>query len=346
VNRLTRGALDAVHRRFREAGRVQKDLLDGDVFFAVGGELGNVVRDRTTDVQHALADEKPDRRCDDRFRRREHAEARVIARGALLSGRERLEAENLVVARDCELARRGGAGVDEGSGRSAEFVDAAHSCSLVPARSLEQMADWATIASLATAGGTLVLAIATFSSTRTANRATRVAEQSLATRIRPLLLNTRFSDPPEKITWMDDHITKVEGGRGVLEEENGIFYLAASVRNVGTGLAVLDSWHVMPTLEVPLPDPDPAQFRRLGRDLFIAAGDQGFWQGAIRDCDDTLRNELLDLIKEPRRFTVDLMYGDQEGGQRVVTRFSFMPSPSGYMFTTVRHWYLDRQGPR
>jgi len=99
------------------------------------------------------------------------------------------------------------------------------------------MADWATIASLATAGGTLVLAIATFSSTRTANRATRVAEQSLATRIRPLLLNTRFSDPPEKITWMDDHITKVEGGRGVLEEENGIFYLAASVRNVGTGLA-------------------------------------------------------------------------------------------------------------
>jgi hypothetical protein len=145
---------------------------------------------------------------------------------------------------------------------------------------------------------------------------------------------------------MDDHITKVEGGRGVLEEENGIFYLAASVRNVGTGLAVLDSWHVMPTLEVPLPDPDPAQFRRLGRDLFIAAGDQGFWQGAIRDCDDTLRNELLDLIKEPRRFTVDLMYGDQEGGQRVVTRFSFMPSPSGYMFTTVRHWYLDRQGPR
>ena len=208
------------------------------------------------------------------------------------------------------------------------------------------MADWATAASLATAGGTLVLAIATFYSTRTANRATRVAEHALETRIRPLLLNTRFSDPPEKITWMDDHITKVEGGRGVLEEENGIFYLAASVRNVGTGLAVLDSWHVMPTLEVPLPDPDPAQFRRLGRDLFIAPGDQGFWQGAIRDCDDALRDELRELIKAPRRFTVDLMYGDQEGGQRVVTRFSFMPAPSGYMFTTVRHWYLDRQGPR
>ena len=209
------------------------------------------------------------------------------------------------------------------------------------------MADWSTIASLATAGGTLALAIATFYSTRSANRATLVAEHALATRIRPLLLNTRFSDPPEKITWMDDHITKVEGGRGVLEEENGIFYLAASVRNVGTGLAVLDSWHVMPTLEVPLPDPDPSTFRRLGRDLFIAPGDQGFWQGAIRDCSDELRDQLLELIKDPRRFTVDLMYGDQEGGQRVVTRFSFMPTESGtYMFTTVRHWYLDRPAPR
>src|SRR5262249_34105172 len=163
-----------------------------------------------------------------------------------------------------------------------------------------------------------------FGSTRTANRATRVAEQSLQTRIRPLLLNTRFTDPYEKITWMDDHITKVEGGHGMLEEVNGTFYLAASVRNVGTGLAVLDSWHVRPTVETPVPDPAISEFRRLSRDLFIAPGDQGFWQGAIRDCNDALRDDLRSLIKEPQRFTVDLLYGDQEGGQHVVTRFAFM----------------------
>ena len=39
------------------------------------------------------------------------------------------------------------------------------------------MADWVTISSLATAGGTLVLAVATFSSVRSANRSARVAEQ-------------------------------------------------------------------------------------------------------------------------------------------------------------------------
>ena len=41
------------------------------------------------------------------------------------------------------------------------------------------MADWVTISSLATAGGTLVLAVATFSSVKSANRSARVAERSL-----------------------------------------------------------------------------------------------------------------------------------------------------------------------
>jgi hypothetical protein len=41
------------------------------------------------------------------------------------------------------------------------------------------MTDWATVASLATAGGTLILAIATFASVRSAHRAARVAEYSI-----------------------------------------------------------------------------------------------------------------------------------------------------------------------
>ena len=42
-----------------------------------------------------------------------------------------------------------------------------------------------TLASLTTAAGTLVLAVATFSSTRSANRASRVAEQALLVGLRP-----------------------------------------------------------------------------------------------------------------------------------------------------------------
>ena len=52
--------------------------------------------------------------------------------------------------------------------------------------SLRAMADITTIAELGTAGGTLILAVATFGSVRSANRAARVAERSLELGLRPL----------------------------------------------------------------------------------------------------------------------------------------------------------------
>jgi hypothetical protein len=58
------------------------------------------------------------------------------------------------------------------------------------------MADITTIAELGTAGGTLILAIATFGSVRSANRAARVAERSLQIGLRPLLVESRREDPP------------------------------------------------------------------------------------------------------------------------------------------------------
>jgi hypothetical protein len=53
------------------------------------------------------------------------------------------------------------------------------------------MADWPTIASLATAGGTLVLAVATFSSVRAGRRSTRIAERSTGIAERALLIGMR-----------------------------------------------------------------------------------------------------------------------------------------------------------
>ena len=53
------------------------------------------------------------------------------------------------------------------------------------------MTDWATVASLATAGGTLVLAVATFASIRSANRSARIAERAARTAERSLLAGQR-----------------------------------------------------------------------------------------------------------------------------------------------------------
>lgn len=72
--------------------------------------------------------------------------------------------------------------------------------------------DWATIASLATAGGTLVLAVSTFASVRSANRAARAAEQSLLVGLRPLLVPSRLQDAEQKILFVDRKLLVAPGG--------------------------------------------------------------------------------------------------------------------------------------
>src|SRR2546429_1934600 len=102
--------------------------------------------------------------------------------------------------------------------------------------------NWVTVSSLATAGGTLVLAIATFSAVRSANRAARTAERNLQVGLRPVLFQSRQGDPTQKIRWADDHWAHVEGGRASIESVDGVLYLAMSLRNVGSGIAVLQAW--------------------------------------------------------------------------------------------------------
>lgn len=68
------------------------------------------------------------------------------------------------------------------------------------------------MSSLDTAGGTLVLAVATFASTRSAIRAARAAERSLLAGLRPVLTPSRLDDPGEKAGFMDQHWIKVAGG--------------------------------------------------------------------------------------------------------------------------------------
>ncbi len=176
--------------------------------------------------------------------------------------------------------------------------------------------------------------------------AARVAEQSLLAGLRPLLLAARREDAIEKVTWVDEHITRVAGGRGAVEEADGVIYLAAGLRNVGAGLAVLHGWHVHTQWDPQAAPPEAEQFRGQSRDLYIAAGDTGFWQGAIRDEDDHDRAEVERIVANPRRFTIDLLYGDQEGGQRTITRFIITPMGDAWLCSAGRHCYLDRAGPR
>lgn len=97
------------------------------------------------------------------------------------------------------------------------------------------MADWSTISALATGGGTLVLALATFASVRSSNRTARIAEQSLLIGVRPLLMPSRLEDAPFRVFWSDEH----EGGQRVISR----FSLAYSERSEWD-VGVAHHWNV------------------------------------------------------------------------------------------------------
>lgn len=210
------------------------------------------------------------------------------------------------------------------------------------------MADTATIASLATAGGTLVLAIATFASTRSANRSARIAERSLDLGLRPVLIPAHEWDAAERITFGDREIMQVRGGFASIEPRGDNLYFAAQLRNVGTGLGVLTSWLLeagseATTLEPSDPPPDVSTFNQQVRHLYVPAGDVGYWQGAIRvgETDRGDADALRRAIDAGERLTLYLRYADQDGGHDTITRYTLLPDENGdWLFGIARHWSL------
>ena len=209
--------------------------------------------------------------------------------------------------------------------------------------------DWSTVASLATAAGTLVLGIATFAAVRSSNRSARIAEAALQEQRRPILAPSRLEDPTQKIMFLGDHWVHAPGGRAAVEHIDGIVYLAISLRNVGSGIAVCQGWVVSPgpsasldyTTHAPL-----EEFRLQARDLYIPSGDIGMWQGALRNPDDQVRAAVADEIEKNQPITVELLYSDQIGRQRTISRFGLVPAGDSWLVSLNRHWPLDWEGPR
>jgi hypothetical protein len=184
--------------------------------------------------------------------------------------------------------------------------------------------DWVTVSSLATAGGTLVLAVATFAAVRSANRSARIAQRQFEIGLRPILAPSRLEDPPQKVMFADRHWVKLEGGRAAVEVIDGVVYLAMLVRNVGNGMAVIEAWQPFAgQLKTDDPWGSLEEFRPQSRALWIAPNDVAFWQGALRDESSELQRSITAGVADGA-VTVDLLYLDNEGGHRTVSRFSFI----------------------
>jgi len=209
--------------------------------------------------------------------------------------------------------------------------------------------DWSTISSLLTGAGTLVLAVATFAAVRSSNRSARIAEAALQEQRRPVLAPSRLDDPAQKIMFVDGHWVRAEGGRAAVEHVDGSVYLAISLRNVGSGIGVCQGWTVAPglgsTTNRPTHAPE-AEFHVQTRDLYVPSGDIGIWQGALRNPEDPVRAAVAAAIEAGETISVELLYTDQVGLQRTITRFGLIPTGDSWLASMTRHWYLDWDGPR
>jgi hypothetical protein len=110
---------------------------------------------------------------------------------------------------------------------------------------------------------------------------------------------------------------------------------------------VLHGWYLFPEWPTGSREPTPlGDFTLLTRDLYIAPGDAGFWQGSFRDPSSDGYREARAAIEAPQRMSVDVLYGDFEGGQRVVSRFSLTPRDGNWYASVGFHWNIDRPQPR
>jgi hypothetical protein len=224
--------------------------------------------------------------------------------------------------------------------------------------------EWATVADLATALGTLILAVATFASVRSSNLMAKVAQQQFLVDLRPVLTTSRHQDPPLKVNFGDLKWVRIPGGGAAGEVSPGdgsqgaatpVVYLAVALRNAGNGIAVLHGWRFFPGAQRDVEHAPLADFQRQNRDLYITVGEVGFWQGAFRDTEAPGYQDARHAIENHEPWTVELLYADHEGGQRAVSRFLLLPvdhvgqdeeTGPGWFASASRHWTIDRAGPR
>jgi hypothetical protein len=217
------------------------------------------------------------------------------------------------------------------------------------------MTSWATWAEVGTAVGTLVLAGATFSSVRSSSRMARIAEHALLASQRPVLAPSGPDDPPAQVQFADGRVFALPAGQPLVERSSGTIYLAVPLCNVGAGIAVLRAYYLQADTAPDVAQdpqgparhlrgdtaPNVSSFVLQQRDLLISPGRVGFWQAALRDPGAPLYAATAEAVGTAGRITVDVLYGDHEGGQPTITRLVLLPDEGGlWRCDATRHWSL------
>ena len=170
-------------------------------------------------------------------------------------------------------------------------------------------------------------------------------------RLRPVLVSSRLEDPVQKMRWIGDHWSRVGGSQASVEVGRREHVHRGLAAQRGPGWRCCSAGVLIEGAYTDVPHADPGAVPDADRDL-LASGDVGFWQAAIRDTAEPGYAGLSRAIPEMQPFTLELLYGDHEGGQRTITRFGLVAARIGdgddlrWFPSTERHWPLDRPDPR
>ncbi len=123
-------------------------------------------------------------------------------------------------------------------------------------------------------------------------------------------------------------------------------YMVISVRNFGTGLAVMHGWHVEVGVQPQQTHAPFEDFTTQSRDTCVAPGDIGFWQGALRDPATAQFRAVAAAVEAGDPMMLSILYGDWEGGQRVISQFALRPANDKWVTSSGRHFNVDRLEPR
>src|SRR5262249_16629810 len=165
-------------------------------------------------------------------------------------------------------------------------------------------------------------------SVRSANQAARTAERSLLAGLRPLIVESLESDPIQRVNFADQCGIVTPGGGAAVQVIEDRIYVVLSLRNVGPGIGVLFGGHLYAERRGMRTEPELDDFRMLSRDIYIPPGKIGFWQIAYRDTEDIEYGPMIEAI-ERGEFMADVLYGDYEGGQRIVSRYAVIRDDEG-----------------
>ncbi len=70
-------------------------------------------------------------------------------------------------------------------------------------------------------------------------------------------------------------------------------------------------------------------------------------QRSFRDPSSPAFSEARAAVEEHADCTVDILYGDAEGGQRMISRYAMLPGQDRrWLASAGRHWNIDRDDPR